>query len=217
MLQPPRRQLAEPLRPAAIQAHLPCRRPPRRSATTPRLPAAAAHLCPAAHAICHPHGEALVANEESVLPSPVRLCWVRDHACTRLKHQPWHKRAQPAGAAGNGWWQRAREAWRCSSGGSGGRAAALSQPAMRSSARSLLQLHFSSTCSTVTCPLPRRRTAPRPHRGSASHVVGSVATAGLLLACGTGLGSAAPLAACNARCCCRRHSDCGRRAGRLLH
>ena len=55
------------------------------------------------------------------------------------------------------------------------------------------------------------------HRGSASQVAASAVAVGLLLACGTGLGSAAPLAACSGRCCCRRHSDCGGTAGALLH
>lgn len=47
------------------------------------------------------------------------------------------------------------------------------------------------------------------HRGSASQVAASAVAVALLLACGTGLGSVAPLAACSGRCCCRRHSDCG--------
>jgi len=55
-----------------------------------------AHLCPAANAVCHAHGKPSVANEVGILPSPVRLGRVRDHASPRLKHQPGHERSQPA-------------------------------------------------------------------------------------------------------------------------
>lgn len=62
-------------------------------------------------------------------------------------------------------------------------------------------------------PLANTISCHGAHRESTSPPGTVDAAAGLLLACGTGEGSAAPLAAWRDRCWCRRHSACGAEEG----